>query len=96
MTVFCHTGLFVDRWKKRQKKVGWGKGTSVYDSCIVMGNVEVGGCWIGYNTLLDGTGGGIEIGNHCDISAGVRIYTHVSIERCITESKAIKICGENW
>ena len=49
-----------------------------------------GGCWIGHNTLLDGTGGGIEIGNHCDISAGVQIYTHDSIERCITESKAIK------
>ena len=40
--------------------------------------------------MLDGTGGGIEIGNHCDISAGVQIYTHDSIERCITESKAIK------
>ncbi len=85
------TELFVDRWKKKAKKLGWGKGTSVYDSCIVMGKyVEVRGCWIGYNTLLDGTGGGIEIGITAIFQQAFRIYTHDSIERCITESKAIK------
>jgi len=83
--------LFVDRWEKA-RKLGWGSETSVYDSCIVMGDVMVGGnCWVGPNTLLDGTGGGIVIGNHCDISAGVQIYTHDSIERCLTGTKNLKL-----
>lgn len=85
--------LFVDRWEKA-RKLGWGSETSVYDSCIVMGDVKVGDmCWVGPNTLLDGTGGGIVIGNYCDISAGVQIYTHDSIERCLTGKGELKWGG---
>lgn len=78
---------FVDRWEKATF-LGFGEGSSVYDSSIIMGNVTVGKkCWIGPNTLLDGSGG-LTIGDHCDISAGVQIYTHDTVNRVI-HSKAV-------
>jgi len=65
-----------DRWQ-RAKQLGFGEGTSIYHSACVFGDVKVGEhCWIGPNTLLDGSGGGIKIGSYCSISAGVHIYTH--------------------
>ena len=74
--------LFVDRWEKA-RFYGFGEGTSIYDSGVVLGNVTVGrNCWIGPNTLLDGSGG-LEIGDFCDISAGSHIYTHDTIDRVI-------------
>jgi len=73
----------VDRWEKA-RFYGFGEGTSIYDSSIVLGDVTVGkNCWIGPNTLLDGSGG-LEIGDHCDISAGSHIYTHDTIDRIIS------------
>ena len=33
--------LLFDRWE-RAEKLGFGKGTSIYDSSVVMGNVTVG------------------------------------------------------
>lgn len=69
----------VNRWEKAQI-LGFGKGTSIYDSSVVIGNVTVGNnTWIGPFTLLDGSGN-LEIGNFCSISAGVQIYTHDSVE----------------
>ena len=74
--------VFVDRWDKA-RFYGFGEGTSIYDSGVVLGNVTVGrNCWIGPNTLLDGSGG-LEIGDFCDISAGSHIYTHDTIDRVI-------------
>ena len=35
--------------------------------------------WVGPNTLLDGTGGGLEIGAFCSVSSGVQIYTHDTV-----------------
>jgi len=71
--------LLVDRWEKA-KYLGFGKGSSVYDSSYVYGDVQVGNnTWIGPFTLLDGSGGLI-IGDNCSISAGVQIYTHDSVE----------------
>jgi acetyltransferase-like isoleucine patch superfamily enzyme len=68
----------VDRWE-RASALGFGEGTSIYDSAIVIGDVTVGRrTWIGPWTLLDGSGG-LEIGDHCSISAGVQIYTHDSV-----------------
>jgi acetyltransferase-like isoleucine patch superfamily enzyme len=79
--------LMVDRWKKAEF-LGFGEGSSIYDSAIVMGRVSVGSdTWIGPNVLLDGTGGKLEIGSHCDISAGVQIYTHDTVKRCLTGGK---------
>lgn len=59
-------------------RLGFGPGTSIYDSSLVIGPVKVGSdCWIGPNTLLDGSGG-LLIGNSVTISAGVQIYSHLS------------------
>ena len=67
-----------DRWE-RAKALGFGPGTSIYDSAIVLGRVEVGeGTWIGPFTILDGSGG-LTIGDHCSISAGVQIYSHDTV-----------------
>jgi len=66
---------FIDRWE-RAKLMGFGEDTSVYDSCLVLGDVTVGkNTWIGPYTVLDGTGG-LTIGDNCGIGAGVNIFTH--------------------
>ncbi len=69
---------FVDRWDKA-RYLGFGEGSSVYDSCMVIGDVKMGkDCWVGPFTILDGSGG-LEIGDACTFSAGVQVYTHDSI-----------------
>ncbi len=40
--------------------------------------------WIGAFTVIDGSGG-LAIGDGCDISAGAQIYTHSTVERCLSE-----------
>jgi acetyltransferase-like isoleucine patch superfamily enzyme len=71
--------LLSDRWE-RSARLGFGEGTSVYDSCCIFGEVKVGkNTWIGPFTVLDGSGG-LEIGSNCSISAGVQIYSHDSVE----------------
>lgn len=76
-----------DRWEKA-KYCGFGKGTSVYDSSLILGNVIVGeDTWIGPFTLLDGSGGVLEIGSNCNISAGVQIYTHDTVDRVINNNE---------
>ncbi len=70
---------FSDRWEKA-RYLGFGEGTSIYDSALVLGDVKVGRhTWIGPSTVLDGSGG-LSIGDHCSISAGVQIYTHDTME----------------
>ncbi|MCX8081230.1 MAG: acyltransferase, partial [Bacteroidia bacterium] len=71
--------LFTNRWEKA-RFLNFGKNTSVYDLCIVIGDVEVGeNTWIGPFTILDGSGG-LKIGSNCSISAGVHIYTHDTVK----------------
>jgi len=67
-----------DRWEKA-RALGFGEGSSIYDSSVVLGNVKVG-ChtWIGPFTVLDGSGD-LVIGDYCSISAGVQIYTHDTV-----------------
>lgn len=78
---------FTNRWEKAEY-LGFGKGTSVYDSSIIMGEVKIGKyVWIGPYTLLDGTGGDLKIGNYCSISAGTQIYTHDTVNYCMTGGK---------
>lgn len=68
----------VDRWE-RARELGFGEGASIYDSVLVLGEVSVGAeTWIGPFVVLDGSGG-LSIGAHCSISAGVQIYTHDSV-----------------
>jgi acetyltransferase-like isoleucine patch superfamily enzyme len=75
--------IFFDRWE-RARWLGYGEGTSVYDSCCIFGNVKIGmNTWIGPFTVLDGSGG-LEIGNSCSISAGVQIYSHDSVRWAIS------------
>lgn len=74
----------VDRWEKAQL-LGFGQGSSIYDSSLVLGQVSVGAhTWIGPFTVLDGSGGGLSIGDHCSISAGVQIYTHDTRNRSLS------------
>jgi acetyltransferase-like isoleucine patch superfamily enzyme len=69
---------FVDRWEKASW-LGWGEGSSVYDSSLIIGDVRVGAhTWVGPFTVLDGSGG-LDIGDHCSISAGAQIYTHDTV-----------------
>jgi len=71
-------GVF-DRWQ-RATRLGFGEGTSLYNSALVYGDVRVGRqTWIGPNALLDGSGGGLDIGDFCSISSGVHIYTHDTV-----------------
>jgi acetyltransferase-like isoleucine patch superfamily enzyme len=78
--------LFTDRWEKA-RYLGFGKGSSIYDSAVVIGNVTVGeNTWIGPFTVLDGSGG-LEIGSSCSISAGVQIYSHDSVRWAVSGGK---------
>jgi acetyltransferase-like isoleucine patch superfamily enzyme len=71
--------LVFDRWE-RARSLGFGDGASVYHSCLVYGDVHVGEkTWIGPETLLDGTGG-LVIGSTCSVSAGVKIFTHDTVQ----------------
>lgn len=68
-----------DRWE-RARRLGFAPDASIYNSAAVFGEVSVGAAtWVGPNTLLDGSAGGIKIGAHCSISSGVHIYTHDTV-----------------
>jgi acetyltransferase-like isoleucine patch superfamily enzyme len=70
------------------KQYGFGQGTTCYDNVLVLGDVKVGrNCWIGPNVVLDGRGG-LVIGDHVTVSAGVQIYTHDTVEQATSMGKA--------
>ena len=72
-----------DRWE-RARALGFGDGTSIYDSSLVLGDVRVGEkTWIGPFTVLDGSGG-LEIGSTCSISAGVQLYSPDSVRWAVS------------
>jgi len=84
--VFPSNELLSDRWEKA-KFLGFGKGTSIYDSACVYGDVKVGeDTWIGPFVILDGSGG-LEIGSNCSVSTGVQIYSHDSVQWAISGGK---------
>lgn len=75
-----------DRWEKAQS-LGFGEGSSVYDSVTVIGDVKVGpNTWVGPQVVLDGSGG-LSIGSHCSVSAGVQIYSHDSVRWAVSGGK---------
>ncbi len=83
----------LDRWE-RAKRLGFAEGASIYNSALVFGDVTVGAdTWIGPYTLLDGSAGGIAIGHHCSISAGVQIYTHDTVMWALSGGTAAKKTG---
>ena len=64
---------------------GFGEGTTMYDNVLVLGDVRVGrNTWIGPGCILDGSGGQLQIGDWCSISAGAQIYTHHTVNRSIS------------
>lgn len=78
--------MIVDRWDKA-KMLGFGEGSNIYDSSLVIGDVQVGKeCWIGPDTILDGSGG-LFIGDYCTVSAGVQIYTHDNVKQTLSSKK---------
>ena len=79
--------LITDREETAQF-LGFGEGTTCYENVLVLGDVKVG-ChtWIGPNVILDGSGGGLEIGDYCSISSGVQIYTHHTVEWSVSMGK---------
>lgn len=51
----------------------------------IIGEPEIGDdVWIGAFTVIDGSGG-LAIGDGCDISAGAQIYSHSTVERCLSD-----------
>lgn len=85
-------GVF-DRWV-RAKRLGFADGVSIYNSAAVFGAVAVGeNTWIGPYVILDGSGGGVEIGKYCSVSAGVHIYTHDTMLWALSGGVAEKRTG---
>lgn len=79
--------LFIDR-EEKAKLLGFGEGATIYDSSLVIGDVQVGKyTWVGPYTILDGSGG-LVIGDYSSISAGVHIYTHDTVEWTLSGGKA--------
>ncbi len=82
--------VMFDRWE-RARRLGFGEGSSVYDSALIYGDVRVGSnTWVGPFTLLDGSGGGLTIGSWVSISTGVHIYTHDTVLRALSGGKLPK------
>ncbi|WP_317898642.1 acyltransferase [Aurantibacillus circumpalustris] len=78
--------LLSDRWEKAIF-LEFGKGSSIYDSSLVFGDVQVGvNTWIGPFVILDGSGG-LKIGSNCSISSGVQIYTHDTVQWAVSGGK---------
>jgi acetyltransferase-like isoleucine patch superfamily enzyme len=79
--------LLHDRWQLAQR-LGFGERSSVYDECLVLGDVRVGSdCWIGPYTILDGAHASLRIGDHTSVAAGCQLYTHDTIERALCGSR---------
>jgi acetyltransferase-like isoleucine patch superfamily enzyme len=80
--------LLHDRWAVAAE-YGFGEGTSVYDECLILGDVRIGEhCWVGPFTVLDGNFASVRIGDYTSIGAGAHIYSHHTIDRTITKGKA--------
>lgn len=70
--------LLFNRFDKA-KYLECGINSSIYDTSVIMGNVEIGeNVWVGPYTILEGINGKLKIGNFVSINAGVTIYTHDS------------------
>ena len=80
--------LLNDRWELA-RELGFGEESSVYDECLVLGDVSVGShCWIGPYTVLDAAHAPLMIGDHTSIGSGSQIYTHNTIERTLTGNRS--------
>jgi acetyltransferase-like isoleucine patch superfamily enzyme len=81
-------GDLISERGENAQQYGFGEGTTCYDNVLILGDVKVGRhCWIGPNVILDGRGG-LSLGDHVTVSAGVQIYTHDTVEQTITLGNA--------
>ncbi len=80
--------LLFDRWE-RARSLGFGDGSSAYHLSYFYGDISIGEhVWIGPYTLIDGSGGGVTIGDYCVISAGVHVYTHDTVAWAVSGGRA--------
>lgn len=86
--------LIFNRFEKG-KYLKCGEGSSVYDTSVVMGEVEIGDhVWVGPYTLLEGSNAKLKIGNFVSIDAGVMIYTHDSTRYYVSGGKDPFVSGD--
>ncbi len=79
--------LIFNRFDKA-KYLGCGEGSSVYDTSVIMGDVEIGEhVWVGPYTILEGSSAKLTIGNFVSIAAGVMVYTHDSTKYYVSGGK---------
>ena len=85
--------LIFNRFEKA-KYLGFGEGSSIYDTSVVMGKITVGkNVWIGPYTILEGANASLKIGDFVAISAGTCIYTHDSSRYFASGGKAEEKIG---
>lgn len=79
--------VLFDRWAAGEAQ-GFGERSNISHLSYVTGDVKVGrNTFIGPFTIIDGSGG-LEIGDHCSIAAGVHIYSHDTIGRALSGYEA--------
>ncbi len=82
------SGEYIFNRFDKGKYLGVGEASSVYDTSVVMGPVEIGEhVWVGPYTLLEGSSARLSIGNFVSIDAGVMIYTHDSTRYYVSGGK---------
>ena len=83
--------LLTDRWEKAQF-LGFGKGTSIYDSAIVLGDVKVGeNTWIGANATVRPR---VSIGKNTIIGAGAVVVNDIP-DNAVAVGVPAKIIRDN-
>lgn len=82
--------LLHDRWELA-RECGFGEGTSLYDECVIFGDVRIGKhVWVGPYTILDGAHAPLFIGDHTSVGSGCHVYTHNTIEHALTGGRAAR------
>jgi acetyltransferase-like isoleucine patch superfamily enzyme len=82
-----------DRFERAQR-LGFGEGSSIYNSTQVLGDVAVGrNVFVGAFGILDGQYAKITIGDYVSISAGVHIYSHDTMLWSLSGGQAEKRVG---
>lgn len=68
--------LLYNRFDKA-RDMGAGDGSSVYDACLVLGDVRIGQhVWVGPFTILDGSAAPLTLGDGVTVASGAFLYTH--------------------
>ena len=76
--------LLCNRYQKAEY-IKAGNNSSIYDTSVIMGDVEIGeNVWVGPYTLIEGINGNVKIGNFVSINSGVMIFTHDSTKYYIS------------